>query len=155
MKKRKAYRPRPLMHNPLSIMCPIPASAVAELELRYLGAIDMIASGAHPGENEWRDLADMLNITDTLVLQGKLSRVEVEPSVQAANVAMREAAHRFSEGKGMRMSGPGLEALRDVAAIHKQCLEGFTQREIEIAIAETNRAILAKRRDSSAEFTSL
>ena len=155
MSKRKAYRPRAVMENPLAMMRPMSAAKVARLELYYLTAIASVASGKHPGPEEWRSIADLLNVTETIVSQGKLPRDEVLPDIAVASAALREAAARFKDGKGMRLSGPGLVALRSVVAVHQQCLEELTEREIEQAIAETRRAIIAIQRDRTSEVVTL
>jgi hypothetical protein len=68
---------------------------------------------------------------------------EVMPTVNAAIAAMVGAASRFKAGQGMRVDGPGLEALRDVVGIYEQCLQGLTAREMAMAQAETQRRVNA------------
>ena len=96
-----------------------------------------------------------LYVTETLVHQGLLQRGEVLPTVQAVSDELRACAARFSAGKGMRMSGPGLQALRDLALIHTQCLRELNEGEIVKAIAETRRIIIKIQREKSAEVISL
>lgn len=147
MSKRKAYRPKAVMLNPLASVVPMSTTKRNKLELYYLTAIAAVANGSYPGIEEWRSLADIVNVVETLVFQGKLLREEILPDVVTANEAMRAAAKRYQAGHGMRLSGVGLSALREIAAVHTHCLTQLTEREIEQAIAETRRAIVAVQRD--------
>lgn len=155
MSARKKYRPRAVMQNPLAAFAPLPKDKRDKLMLFFYTALEEIERGEHPGPDEWRNLADLVNVTETLVFQGKLVRTEVLPHVLVASDEMRSAAERFKAGKGMRMSGPGLRALRSLVDIHEQVLEGFTEREIELAIAETRRIIIGIQRDKKSTVISL
>jgi hypothetical protein len=88
--------------------------------------------------------SDAINTVETLALVlRKLDPAEVMPTVNAAIAAMVGAASRFKAGQGMRVDGPGLEALRDVVGIYEQCLQGLTAREMAMAQAETQRRVNA------------
>ena len=144
MRKRSAYRPRPVLVNPLAAMQPAPLAERERLMARFRSSLHTIAAGSHPGEEEWRDLSDAINTVETLALhQRKLLAEEVMPTVTACIAAMVGAANRFKAGQGMRLDGAGLEALRDVLAIYEQCLEGLTEREMALAQAETQRRVNA------------
>lgn len=144
MRKRSAYRQRAVLSDPLSLLRPASREQRDQVMARFLTALQEIAAGRHPGEAEWRDLADCLNTVETLALhQHKLSPAEVMPTVNAAIAAMVGAAHRFKAGQGMRVDGSGLESLRDVLAIYEQCLHGLTEREMAMAQAETQRRMNA------------
>lgn len=158
MRKRSAYRPKPVLLNPLAAMQPAPKAQRDAVMLRFTTALQEIASGRHPGEAEWRDLSDAINTVETLALHlHKLQPVEVMPTVNSAIAAMVGAAKRFQAGQGMRVDGPGLEALRDVLAIYQQCLEGLTEREMSQAQAETQRRVnaLLRSKTPSAEVIAL
>ena len=150
MRKRSAYRPKPVLLNPLAAMQPAPKAQRDAVMLRFTTALQEIASGRHPGEAEWRDLSDAINTVETLALHlRKLEPSEVMPTVNAAK--------RFQAGQGMRVDGPGLEALRDVLAIYEQCMEGLTEREMSQAQAETQRRVnaLLRSKKPSAEVIAL
>ncbi len=139
-RKRSAYRPRSVISDPLSLMRPADPQRRAGVMLRFLTALDAMARSEHPGEEEWRDLSDAINTIETLALTlHKLDPAEVMPLVNAAIAAMVGAAKRFREGKGMRLDAPGLQALRSVIDVYRQCLEGLTEREMAMAQAETQR----------------
>lgn len=141
MKKRKAYRPKVVI-NPLTALSPTPAAKREQVMARFRSSLETIARGSHPSAVEWRDMADLCNLVDTLALHmGRLIPDEVIPTVKAATQSMKDAARRYRESDVMRLDAAGLEALRDVMAVYEQCLEGLTEREIEQARAETERRI--------------
>jgi hypothetical protein len=144
MRKRSAYRPRAVLSDPLSLLRPASREQRDQVMARFLTALHEISAGRHPGEAEWRDLSDAVNTLENLALHlRKLDPAEVMPTVNAAIAAMVGAANRFKAGQGMRVDGPGLEALRDVVAIYEQCLHGLTEREMGMAQAETQRRMNA------------
>jgi hypothetical protein len=141
-RKRSCYRQRPVMGNPLALMRPADKAARDRVMARFLTALEAMARGEHPGNEEWRDLSDAINTVETLTLTlRKLESAQVMPTVTAAIAAMVGAAKRFQAGQRMGLSGEGLQALRDVLAIYEQCLEGLTEREMVVAQAETQRRV--------------
>jgi hypothetical protein len=143
-RKRSSYRPRAVISDPLSLLRPADPQRRNAVLLRFLSSLDSMARGSHPGEAEWRDLSDAINTVETLALRlQKLDASEVMPVVNAAIAAMVGAANRFKAGQGMRLDAPGLQALRDVVDVYRQCLEGLTEREMALAQAETQRRVNA------------
>jgi hypothetical protein len=141
-RKRKAYRPRPVITDPLSLLRPADPARRGAVLLRFLTALDTLARGEHPGEAEWRDLSDAINTVETLALTlHKLDPHEVMPRVNAAIAALVGAAKRYRAGQGMRLDAPGLQALRAVIDVYGQCLEALTEREMALAQAETQRRV--------------
>lgn len=144
MRKRSTYRPRPVLTNPLQLLQPAPKTDREAIMVRFMTALEAVASGSHPGEAEWRDLADAINTVETLaVTLRKLVPGEVMPTVNAAIAAMAQVAQRYQAGQGMRMDGQGLQALREVLDIYSQCLESLTGREMALAQQETERRVHA------------
>ncbi|HEV6964618.1 hypothetical protein [Roseateles sp.] len=143
-RKRKACRPRTVITDPLSLLRPADPERRGKVLLQFYTALEAMARGEHPGEEEWRSLSDCVNTVETLALTlGKLDPAEVMPTVNAAIAGMVGAANRFKAGQGMRLDGPGLEALRDVVDIYRQALDGLTEREMAMAQAETQRRVNA------------
>lgn len=139
-RKRSSYRPRALLQNPLTMLRPASPTSKAKLMLVFLTALDAMTNGEHPGEQEWRSLSDAVNTVETMALHlGKLDKAEVMPTVTAAIAGMVRAARRFDAGQGMRLDAEGLKALREVIDIYGQCLDGYTEREMAMAQAETDR----------------
>ena len=144
MSRRPRRRSRPVLTDPLSLLRPVAVAERERVMARFRSSLETMARGSSPTEEEWRDLSDVCNTLETLTLiQRKLAIDEVMPSVRSAVDAMVAAAKRYREGKGLRLDGPGLEAMREVLAIYEQCLEGFTEREMALAQQETQRRINA------------
>lgn len=142
MRKRSAYRPRMVMTDPLCLLRPAGKEQKAAVMLRFLTALEVMARGEKPTENEWRDLSDAINTVETLALTlRKLNSEEVMPVVNASIAAMVGAADRYKAGKSMRLDAAGLQSLRDVVAIYGQCLDELTEREMAQAQAETQRRV--------------
>jgi hypothetical protein len=145
---RKAYRPRSVITDPLSLLRPASPELRQRVVLRFLSALEAMTRGEHPGEAEWRDLSDAINTVETLALTlSRLDPAEVMPVVNAAIAGMVGAANRFKAGQGMRLDAAGLQALRDVVEIYRLCTEGLTEREMAMAQAETQRRVHALLRD--------
>lgn len=157
-RKRKAYRPKAVLTDPLSLLRPADPARRNAVLLRFLSALESMARGEHPGEAEWRDVSDAINTVETLALTlRKLEATEVMPVVSTAIAAMVGAANRFKAGQGMRLDAPGLQALRQVIDVYRQCLEGLTEREMAMAQAETQRRVhqLLKTRNPTHEVIAL
>ena len=143
-RKRSSHRPRYLLASPWAITTPAPKAKTDRVMLRFLTALDAMARGEHPGEQEWRDLSDAVNTVETLaIVLRKLDSTEVMPLVNAAISAMAGAANRFKAGQGMRLDGAGLQALRDVVDVYRQCLECLSEHDMTKAQAETERRMHA------------
>ena len=155
MKKRKAYRPKAVIQNPLVALQPVTAEFRAKVALRMHSALAMIETGKYPTPAEWADMADVVNVCDTAVKMGNLQADEVIPHVMAATEAMRDAAHRYTANGGMRLSGPGITAIRELLAVHEALLEGLTGMEVERIVAETRRIIYAIQKSGSHTVVSL
>jgi len=82
-----------------------------DLYMRELAALDAFVRGA-AGLQEWSDLATLNNITQTLAGMG-VGR-EALPDAHAAEAALIDAAERFQRIRRMGLTGPGLQALREV-----------------------------------------
>jgi hypothetical protein len=143
VRKHSTYRPRPVISDPLSLLRPAPKAMRDALMARFLTALEAMARGEHPGEAEWRDISDTINTVETLATcaKPKLVAAEVMPLVSAAITAMVEAANRYKAGRRMGVSGPGLQALRDVVAVYEACLTTLTEREMAMAQQETQRRV--------------
>lgn len=142
MRKHCHRRPRELV-NPLTRMQVAPKAKRDRVMLNFHTALEAIAAGQHPGEEEWRSLSDAINTLETMVLMGKLLDHEVMPLVDQAIAGMVGAAKRYRAGQGMRLDGPGLLALRQVIDVYDQCLQGFTEAEMAKAQQETQNRLNA------------
>ena len=139
-RKQGNYKPRAVLGTPWGMTSPAPKAKVDRVMLRFLTALDAMARGEHPGKAEWRDLSDAINTIETLALRRrKLNAAEAMPLVNAGIAAMVGAARRFSAGQSMRLDAAGLQAMRDVLDVYRQCLEGLSEFEMATAQAETQR----------------
>ena len=152
MRKRSSYRPKSVISDPLSLMRPADKRRRDMLMARFLTAIESMARGSSPSDDEWRDLSDAVNTVETLAVHlRKLSASEVMPMVNEAIAAMVRAANRYKAGQGMRLDSAGLKALRDVVDVYGQCLDALTEREMAVAQAETQRRVNAVLRDRNSQ----
>lgn len=158
-RKRKGKRHRPFLPvNTLVFLSPAAKADRAELMLRFNSALDALARQENPGDVEWRLVADAINTVETLVNpMGRLLHDEVMPSVDRAVKGMAEAARRFREGKALRLSADGLEAVRDVIAVYEQCLDGLTGAEMDEARQRTQDRVneLVRQRSHGPEVVAL
>lgn len=145
-RKGKAYRPIITKHPLMRVLPPAPAAASALLMTRFRSALRMIEAGQHPGADEWRELADVINTLEMLVNMSELDHDEVMPCVDQAIKGMAEAAIRWRAGEPLRLDQAGLNAVRDALAIYEQCLAGLSGATMAQARRETDRRINAVRR---------
>lgn len=106
-------------------------------------ALESIARGAHPGEDDWRHLCDAVNLIETLWLRGHLVREEAEPAWDAACRALARSGERWHERQVMRMDAPGLTAVRACVHHFQDALEGLPERDVLLAIYETRDRLQA------------
>ncbi len=141
--------------SPLVYIQPVPAEIQAGLLGRFQSALHMLATYSAPGPEEFRDIADAINTVETLCLElGKLVPDEVMPLVNAAVQAMAEAGNRWHAGQRMGLSGPGLQAVRDVIDVYGQAMAGLTGAEMARARVLTEqrvRAVLAGKKVNGRE----
>lgn len=143
-KPRKAYVAKFVDPDPLARLRKATPAERAKIMTRFYSALHEVTNGAAPDRPEWRDLSDAINTVETLALAlRKLVPAEVMPTINAAIEGMVFAAQRLNAGQPMRLSGRGIQALRDVLAIYDQCLLELTYAEMAHAQAETERRLLA------------
>lgn len=106
-------------------------------------ALEAIARGQHPGEDEWRDVSDAVNLIEPLWLRGHLVRDEVAGVWEEACHALARAGARWHERQVMRMDAAGLTAVRGCVQLYQQALEGLPERDILLAIYETRDRLRA------------
>lgn len=133
-KRRQRYRPfHPLgvtaMDRLLARIEPMPERPLAA----FYTALEMIARQEHPGEAEWRDLADIVNVVETLMLDGRLLREEVEPLIAAGTAGMAAAGYRWRDGHGVRLDAAGLQAMRRLLEVYEACRAELSTADMEAA----------------------
>lgn len=157
-RKRSTYRPRSVISDPLSLLRPASKPQRDKVLLVFLSALEALARGEHPDDEDWRLLSDAINTIETLTLHmQRLSAAEVMPTVNLAIAAMVGAAKRYQSGQRMGVDGSGLQALRDVVGIYEKCLNGLTEREMAVAQQLTQQRVnrLLRSRGLEREVVSL
>jgi hypothetical protein len=142
MRKRGHRKPQYVFNDPLSIFKRVAVKKRNTMMLRYLSALESIATGSNPTVEELKDLSDVMNICETLaVSMGRMDRKEVCPIISNAASAIADASERYREGKTIRMDGHGLEAMRTLIDIYRQCIERLSEMEMTMATEITNRRL--------------
>lgn len=147
-KPRKAYKPRPVIQNPLVFLQPAVQADQTRLLNRAYGALEWMVNGKDPQPEGWRDCADVVNVIETMALHtGQLVADEVRADVLTAGNSMRAAERRFKAGQGLRLDGPGIQAMREVLEVYAQALAGLTAMEMERVFAETRHQMARRVRE--------
>lgn len=131
-RRRKGKRHRPFVPVATTLFLqPAPQEQQDAILGRARSALHMLATFPQTGAEEFRDLSDVVNTVETLALEtGNLTAAEVMPTVEAATTALAQAAERWHAGQRMGLSGPGLQAVREVVEIYADCFEGLTGMEM-------------------------
>jgi hypothetical protein len=105
-----------------------------ELHMRELAALAAFSHGV-ASLRDWDDLATLNNITQTLAGMG-VGR-EAMPDAHAAEAALIDAAERFQRTGRMGLTGPGMQALREVIEWHHLQRTSIARSQYEQAIRLT------------------
>lgn len=123
--------------NPLARLMPLPKKARDAFILRAYTALESLTSGKAADVEAWRDLADVINVTETLAVHLRKLDLQATIYTQAANESMKAAQARYKAGHALRLDGQGIEAVRSCLTIYAQCLEMLTERQVEDAFKRT------------------
>lgn len=86
-----------------------------KLRLGELASIDAVTKGMGTIQ-DWKTLADMLNIAETMGLNG--IGPEILPYCEQLTQSMVEAAERYQKTRKLGLSGEGIKALKEVYEYH-------------------------------------
>lgn len=138
MSRKKCRRKHYPLVNPVD--CAIAGAAITDtarldkLRLLELSALEAFRTGqATPAD--WRQLADMVNIAETMALDGIGPEV-LEPC-RLASEALGEAHFRFTTKGKLGLAGQELQALRELHEFHDLQLSSISRGEYERAIKKT------------------
>ncbi|MBP8183084.1 MAG: hypothetical protein KAX88_03180 [Rhodoferax sp.] len=106
-------------------------------------------TAAEPKPNDWRLVSDAVNLMETFVKAGpwadcKGERVEVHDCnglIYDAVVALALAGAKYTEGKALRLDGPGIQATRAVLEDYADLLEVLPARTVIQCHRKTERRI--------------
>ncbi len=107
-----------------------------KLRLLELSALECFRMG-HATREEWRQLADMVNLCEVLAAEFKVGGTDALQAAQSAQQALIRSHARASEGKPLLLDGEGLEALRDCYAWHDAQRSSVARSLYEKAIQRT------------------
>lgn len=105
-----------------------------KLRLRELSAIESFTSGTGTPD-EFRDIADMLNLAETMALSG--IGPEVLPACERAQRELLASKDRHDRTGVLGMGKSGLKALRDLFEWHDLQRTSIDRRTYEVAIKKT------------------
>lgn len=130
--KKKCRRKVWALLNPVELAIlgsrPTDQSILNEIRLRELSAIEAFAKGQATRE-EHRDLCAMTRMCEQLAKWG--NGPEAIPACDAANQALEESAARHDKTGRFGLTGPGLQAVRDVFEYHDLQRQSVTRSEYE------------------------
>ena len=109
-------------------------ASLDKLRLCELAAIDNMVYGRGTVE-DWRWLADVMNIAETMGING--IGPEVLPYCKEAQQALFEAAKRYETTGKMGLSGLGIKAIKDVWEYHDLQRTSIARSEYERMIQKT------------------
>jgi hypothetical protein len=102
--------------------------------LHVFTALHVMVLGRAGGE-EWRDLADAINIVRALCELGKLDEQRYMPHVTCALGAMVEASRALKASGTASMDAPALIALREVVTAYDDAIGRFAAQTLSAAKA--------------------
>ena len=108
------------------------------LRLRNLSSIEAFARGqATP--DDWRTVADMVNVAQTMG-QGGVGPAAL-PACASVEVALAESHARYKATGRMGMTGPQLQAMRDLHEYHDLQVQSISRGEFERWVQATANRI--------------
>lgn len=156
-KPRRARKHAPRnVYNLLDVLAASPTQPMRPERARHqltrmLEGITALQKDAAPSTDDWRLCADAVNLLETLVMHGPWpdadgDLVEVQDAsglLQDAIAAMAEAGKRTLAGQPLRLSGPGLQAVRAVIADWTAMVSTLPERTIIRCHIATERRLRA------------
>lgn len=127
----------PITHA-ISGACITSGADLDQLLVRELASLDAFTRGA-ARLHEYSDLVNMNNLTQTLADMG-VGR-EALPDCRKAEQALIECSARFERTRRMGLTGPGIEALRNVIEWHILQRSAIPRSKYEEAIRLTGARI--------------
>lgn len=121
-----------LMADPVNAMPP--AKITKHLTVLW-GALASIERSQEPTMEDWRLIADVTNLTETLITHktwpavgGGVVEIADNGLMDAAQTALAAVINRVDKGLPMRLDAQGITAIRSVLEDYAQCLENITHR---------------------------
>ena len=147
---RKRCKRKVWAANPDSVAHAITGAAITDdaslnkLRLCELAAIDAMTKGMGT-PHDWRWIADVLNIAETMAKHG--IGPEVLPYCEEAQKALLEAKERYDKTGKMGLSGAGIRAVKDLWEYHDLQRTSVARSEYEKMIQKTMNNIRSHGKD--------
>jgi hypothetical protein len=119
-------------------------SSLDKLRLCELAAIDAMTKGMGT-PHDWRWIADVLNIAETMAKHG--IGPEVLPYCESAQKALLEAKERYDKTGKMGLSGVGIKAVKELWEFHDLQRTSIARSEYEKMIQKTINNIRSHGKD--------
>lgn len=121
-----------LMADPVNAMPP--AKITKHLTVLW-EALASIERSQEPTIEDWRLIADVTNLTETLITHktwpavgGGVVEIADNGLMDAAQTALAAVINRVDKGLPMRLDAQGITAIRSVLEDYAQCIENITHR---------------------------
>ena len=123
---------------------PLPAAKRMYQVDVMLAGLDDLERGATPRKESWANCADCVNLLETLVVMNEVAdeRGLLADAVQA----LAEAGIRNKQGMALRLSGPGIQAVRAVLEDYAEVIAALPARVMIKAYRRTEARLLAIQR---------
>lgn len=118
--------------------CITPNEALNSLKLRELASLDAMSKGKGDIQS-WRDLADLVNLTETMAKNG--IGPEALPDCTKLQDDLILAARRYEATKAMGLTAQGITAAREVIDWHDLQRRSVARADYEKAIRKTRDRI--------------
>lgn len=136
--RRKHYNLVNPLQYAISGACITDQAALDKLLMRELASLDAISKGKG-GIQEWRDLADVLNLCQTMANSG--IGPEALPDCEKLEQDLILSAQRYEETKAMGLTAQGLKAAREVIDWHTLQRKSVARSVYEAMIKRTRDRI--------------
>jgi hypothetical protein len=121
-----------------------PELVLDQLRMRELAAVDAFAHG-HATIQHWNDMVAMLNVCEQMA-NAKIGP-EALPACVDAQAHLVDAQQRFQRIGKMGMTGPGIEAMRQLYQWHDVQRQSISRSEYDRQIKKTVNKVKGKGRD--------
>lgn len=144
MSRKQCRRQHYKLVNPITMAISgaaiTPADVLDKLRMVELSAIESFTHG-RATKADWKALADMLNVCQTMATGGVgPEAIEV---CDRAQEGLAESRERYERTKRMGLSGPAIQAMRDLAEYHQLQRTSVSRGEYERWIQKTRNRILS------------
>lgn len=124
MKRRSTYTlMSELMASPTA---PMPADKIRHQLTRMYQGLDAMERADQPTKDDWRVCSDCVNLLETLITMGELQ--DDTGLLMDAITALAMAGRRNLEGKPLRLSGEGMQAVRAVLEDYAEAIQVLPER---------------------------